>query len=435
MKKIFTLFFIILVSMDLKAQLRAYTSVAVPPFKIKSPTGGSVPACDTMNLAGSAKLQTMNYLIPGKGFIFGTSNSSSEGIKTTEQANYFDLSSSPNNFITGALVYFAEANTSNKDHLKDTISLRLRRDENGAPGGLMGIAFLTLGDVKKDVDNGVLTEFRFTTPIQLPAGKKFYVSVGLRHLHWDADSISVVASGDDDSIGTAYQKFHEIGSGNRKWLPANEIWGTEGNPLDVSLFIFPYLSSSLEGCFVLPVSMFNFGGSINNNQAYLNWSTAAEINNKGFYVERSKDGRDFDDVGFVNGVGNSNRITNYSYTDITLKDINVSTTYYRLKQVDVDGKFSYSKVLALSLQQKGLWKIYPNPVKNAATIELNLESASNVTAQLIAHDGKVLLTTNKGILPEGVQQFYINTQNISQGSYILRLTIGNKTYSQLLIKQ
>ena len=124
-----------------------------------------------------------------------------------------------------------------------------------------------------------------------------------------------------------------------------QFWTTDSaaTHLMLILYLFPYVSNAAGGCGVLPVSIFNFGGTIKRLQAYLNWSTASESNNKGFYVERSKDGQNFTSVGFVKGVGNSNKINNYSYTDATLKDINVTTTYYRLKQVDVDGKFLIQK--------------------------------------------------------------------------------------------
>ena len=79
--------------------------------------------------------------------------------------------------------------------------------------------------------------------------------------------------------------------------------------------------------------------------------------------------------------------------------------------------------------------MYPNPVKDVATIELNLEASSKVKAQLVSRDGKILLNVDKGVLNEGTQQFYINTQSIAKGSYILRVTIGDKTYSRLLIKE
>ena len=79
-------------------------------------------------------------------------------------------------------------------------------------------------------------------------------------------------------------------------------------------------------------------------------------------------------------------------------------------------------------------KLYPNPVKDIATIELNLDAASKVTAQLISRDGKVLLNIDKGILSEGTQQFSINAQSLAKGTYLIRLTVGDKTYSQPFVK-
>ena len=178
-----------------------------------------------------------------------------------------------------------------------------------------------------------------------------------------------------------------------------------------------------------------FGGEIKDN---FDQASVIEINNKGFYVERSKNGKDFSSIGFVKGAGNSNKIVNYTYTDVSLKDINVSKTYYRLNQVDMDGKSTYSKVISLSLENPanaGNWKLYPNPVKDVATVELNLEASSKVKAQLVSRDGKTVLNVDKGVLNEGTQQFYINTQSLAKGSYILRVTIGEKTNSRLLIKE
>jgi len=309
------------------------------------------------------------------------------------------------------------------------------------PGKKVDSAVITLGQIHQDVLEGKLTEFKFSAPRSLPSLKKFYIGIDHRAFQWNPeshDSIAIVATSDGATVNTAFQ-FIRDSLGSRKWHAVNQVWkDTDGNPLDVALFIFPYVSESLDGCTVLPVSMFNFGGIIKNSQAYLNWSTAVESNNKGFYVERSKDGKDFSSLGFVNGKGNTSQITNYSYADASLKDMNVSKTYYRLKQVDLDGKFAYSNVIALSLDNlanNGKWKLYPNPVKEKATIEVNLETASKVKARLISRDGKVLLNTDKGVLNEGIQQFYINTQSIAKGSYILRITIGDKTYSQLLVKE
>lgn len=442
MKKFFTPFLLLIISFTLKAQQVNFKAVPVPhPKGIgKTASFGPTAACDTVNLQAANNWQAFFYTFDTSGFIFGVSDTLSAGVRIIEDANYFDISSTANSYITGGLVYFAFANSTNSFHLDDSVGFKVYKDAGGVPGPQMASTSLTLGQIQQDVLNGQLTEFKFAQPVKLPTSKQFYVAVDHANLRWSNtahDSLAIVASGDEDTTAAAFQRLRIAGVGTG-WIPVNALWSSGGDSLDVNLYIFPYVSSSADGCSVLPVSIFNFGGTIKNNQAYLNWSTAVENNNKGFYVERSKDSHNFESVGFVQGAGNSSHITNYSYTDVSLKDINVSTTYYRLKQVDADGTSAYSKVISLNLenlQNAGKWKLYPNPVKNAATVELSLENASNVKAQLVSRDGKVLLNIDKGVLNKGIQQFYINTQNIAKGSYILRVTINDKTYSQLLIKQ
>ena len=71
-------------------------------------------------------------------------------------------------------------------------------------------------------------------------------------------------------------------------------------------------------------------------------------------------------------------------------------------------------------------KLYPNPVKDIATIELNLAAASKVNVQVISRDGKIVINSDKGILTEATQQVFINTQSLAKGSYIVRITVGDK---------
>ena len=87
---------------------------------------------------------------------------------------------------------------------------------------------------------------------------------------------------------------------------------------------------------------------IKNNQALLTWSTANEINNKGFEVELSRDNKTFSSIGFVAAVKTSTGINNYSFTDNKLLS---GSNYYRLKQVDNDGASRYSSVVKLDFSK------------------------------------------------------------------------------------
>lgn len=95
---------------------------------------------------------------------------------------------------------------------------------------------------------------------------------------------------------------------------------------------------------VLPVNFISLNGKLDGDKAILTWSTATEFNNKGFEVQRSNDSKNFYDMGFVNEHNNSSEINTYTYTDVKVAG---GSNYYRLKQIDNDGKFTYSSVIKL----------------------------------------------------------------------------------------
>jgi len=117
----------------------------------------------------------------------------------------------------------------------------------------------------------------------------------------------------------------------------------------------------------LPIELISFDAKLtDNNKVDLLWQTATETNNDYFTIERSKDGQDWESVAKVIGAGNSNELRNYSYKDIApLNGIN----YYRLKQTDYDGTYTYSMVRKLQIIAPKQLHFYPNPVKSIITIE------------------------------------------------------------------
>jgi hypothetical protein len=438
MRKVFTLFTILFIAINLKAQHVELKQVVPKPYPgisgFSSPNG----SCDTLNAYAANDWSAYYYEYRGGGAVLGTNNlTATKNEKVLEDANSFDVTGSNYNFITGGYVYFSAANSNVPANLNKNIIFKIYDDAGGVPGTLLGSATLTLAQIKQDVDQGKLTQFTLSTAVAVPVSKKFYVSVDHRNFTWHfptQDTIAIVATSNHATPNNAFQ-FDSVDLG-KQWMPVPDFWRNADNSdsLDVTLYIFPFVRNSLTTCNVLPVSMFNFGGFVKDYKAYLNWSTAVESNNKGFYVERSKDGRNFTSVGFINGAGNSSQIKNYTYTDVTLKDMNVTTTYYRLKQVDVDGKSSYSNVLSLNLQNILQWRLYPNPVKNIATVELNLTAASKVNVQVISRDGKTVINSDKGILGQGTQQVFINTQGLAKGSYIVRIKTDAATYTTPIIK-
>jgi hypothetical protein len=186
---------------------------------------------------------------------------------------------------------------------------------------------------------------------------------------------------------------------------------------------------------VLPVELISFEANYSNSSIVLNWSTASEINNQGFEVQRAMDNLNFKTIGFVNGNGNSNTIKNYSFTD---KDINITGTYYyRLKQIDFDGKYEYSGIQTVKLEEnKILFSAFPNPINGDNKLNYKIVSGNKFNS------GIVNLYTTNGMLiysmPINFHNSYsnqINLNGIKSGMYILEFKSKYQNLKEKIIVQ
>jgi hypothetical protein len=127
----------------------------------------------------------------------------------------------------------------------------------------------------------------------------------------------------------------------------------------------------------------------------LTWHTASEVNNKGFDIERLN-GNDWENIGFVKG---NSKASTYTFTDITP----LNTSYYRLRQMDNDGKKTLSKVVSIATKSTGKLAVYPNPVTNILTIETelvgNLQIFNLLGQQVLT--GKTAQQLDVSALPKG----------------------------------
>jgi hypothetical protein len=142
---------------------------------------------------------------------------------------------------------------------------------------------------------------------------------------------------------------------------------------------------------VLPIELISFDATLNKSQnsVTLNWQTASEINSSHFMIEKSMDGTIFKEEAKVPAKGNSHSLTQYSFVDgYSLTDI----TYYRLKQYDLDGSFSYSSIRSINLNTPiPDVKIFPNPFSNAFYVEYTTaDGHDDIIFELFNYDGKVL---------------------------------------------
>ncbi|MFC6999081.1 T9SS type A sorting domain-containing protein [Rufibacter roseus] len=186
----------------------------------------------------------------------------------------------------------------------------------------------------------------------------------------------------------------------------------------------------------LPVSLTRFDGVSRNGAVELEWSTATEINNDRFEIERSYDGKTFTKIGEVKGAGNATVNIDYAYSD---RQANQGTVYYRLRQVDFDGSFEHSKVIAVNHSGSATAggattvSVFPNPVTNG---QVNIRFAEapkgNVMVRLIDLSGRVLHTKNLGGgAPEVAME--LQSLGLAKGIYMISITNGGKTDTQRLM--
>jgi len=171
---------------------------------------------------------------------------------------------------------------------------------------------------------------------------------------------------------------------------------------------------------VLPIKLSSFTATIKGKKVKLDWTTASEVNNDHFNVERSSDGNSWNSIATVNGSGNSSTPINYSAYDVTPLDGN---NFYRLKQSDQNGKFTVSMVKTLRFDgaNKVVVSVSPNPAKGAIQFRLTNSNAVNVHAVLIDGNGKIIhLQTFKNIQANSAN--FLNLQHpAAAGMYILKL--------------
>ncbi|MBJ7427546.1 MAG: T9SS type A sorting domain-containing protein [Bacteroidia bacterium] len=185
----------------------------------------------------------------------------------------------------------------------------------------------------------------------------------------------------------------------------------------------------------LPVKLISFNGIAKNNDALLTWVTASETNNKGFEVERSIDGRTFELVNFVKGAGNSNKNLNYTLTDANVLS-KFAIVYYRLKQIDFDGKTTLSQVVRVTKNAESMNSmiVFPNPFNNEYNVSFNAAKAGMITLETVNLEGKVIVIKTTAVTQGANTVPVVEAANLSAGVYFVRLTIDGETQVMKLVK-
>jgi uncharacterized delta-60 repeat protein len=179
----------------------------------------------------------------------------------------------------------------------------------------------------------------------------------------------------------------------------------------------------------LPLELLSFTGNINNGAAHLIWQTTNERNTLEFVIEKSLDGVVYVDAGTVPSVNNPGNHT-YTFTDPNIGTPGIKKIYYRLKQKDIDGQFTYSGIVTLTLAGNGnIVRLTPNPVDAMASLMITAAEREAITYLIIDSKGSIIKTVKTALTP-GSNRITINMSDLKTGTYTLDVR-GTVTKEQL----
>ncbi len=184
----------------------------------------------------------------------------------------------------------------------------------------------------------------------------------------------------------------------------------------------------------LPVACNQFTYKLSGNTVQLQWSTFSEANNSHFELQRSTNGVQFNTVVTIPASTSSNTVKNYQYNDFIG---NTATVFYRIKQVDKDGKEQFvCRILKVNSSRKNdlLGMVYPNPVKDVLLIDLQKNYAGKINVQVLNAVGQIVSQKNI-LLSTADTQLTLNTSMLAKGMYALRVVTADGVFVKQFSKQ
>ncbi|MBL0309755.1 MAG: T9SS type A sorting domain-containing protein [Bacteroidetes bacterium] len=183
----------------------------------------------------------------------------------------------------------------------------------------------------------------------------------------------------------------------------------------------------------LPIELVSFNAMPQNNFVQAKWTTALEINNDYFTLERSEDAVHFEEAGQVEGAGNSTTEIAYEFTD---EHPFYGTSYYRLKQTDFDGQYTYSNIVSVTMKNESRFTLYPNPTQGDIYLGITHPS-DKINVQIYDLNGqKVMSEIFDGETETSVQTLSIHVNHLlPPGIYFVKISTGDSNATEKMIVQ
>jgi hypothetical protein len=246
--------------------------------------------------------------------------------------------------------------------------------------------------------------------------------------------------------------FNSLDGTNNSWTPVGGTVNTANNYIEISNVVdIPWYWTLADINNPIPVELASFTTDVNDKGVILNWVTATETNNKGFEVERSHKSdvgspiSDWEKIGFVAGFGTTTEPKSYFYLDdlsglISLTSNHTLNLFYRLRQIDFNGSYTYSDVVEVEFNKVPkdfrLYQNYPNPFNPSTVIKFDVPTAAFVNITIYNSIGERVATVVSEQLEAGVHFVRFGADALPSGIYFYTLSAGDIVFTQkmLLIK-
>jgi hypothetical protein len=211
---------------------------------------------------------------------------------------------------------------------------------------------------------------------------------------------------------------------------------TSAQTRQTSLFFRSFLVGS--PIYALPIELVSFTARLNNEKVNLNWVTATEVNNDYFTVERSQDGTNFKTLFTKKGAGNSSTRKNYEMIDPNPLP---GYSYYRLKQTDFSGKFSYSRTEAVNNSRSAatnalqIESVSPNPFDSYFEVDFSSKANSNAILTIMNSEGRIIKNERINVIDGNNNYRFEDDLNLKPGIYFVIIDQGDQRVTKKILKK
>lgn len=234
------------------------------------------------------------------------------------------------------------------------------------------------------------------------------------------DNITVTVSIPDVSNFASANNLRLVGWDGTQWIGLSTVANASGNTenstltgtIPVGVAISAIALGSVE--VPLPVTLVSFKGKAIEHTAVLEWATTEEVNASHFEIQRSGDARNFESIGEVVAKGESKVLVNYDFKDQTPL---LGASYYRLKQIDLDGTYTFSKTISVRFERGIKISVYPNPVTDL----LRIESDEPLNSFEVFNQGGIRLQSIAKPINTGLNSHVVDLSSSPPGVYLLKV--------------